>query len=65
MEYVAYAFPFRGLWNAMKRERDLLEKLRDLRVEKESMTLISRGSGAAPGAPAAAPAAASPTSVTL
>jgi hypothetical protein len=67
MEYVAYAFPFRGLFASMKRERDLLQKLRDVRVEKGSVTLISRGSGAAapgipasPAAPAAAPAATTP-----
>jgi hypothetical protein len=59
MEYVSYAFPFRNLWKAMKRERDQVQKLQDIRAAKGTVTLISRG--AQPGAPAPAAPAASPS----
>lgn len=59
MEYVSYAFPFRNLWVALKRERDQIQKLRDIKVEKGRVTLISRGASGA--APAPAPAAPTPT----
>lgn len=64
MPYVSYAFPpFRKLQTGMKREREYLQQLRDIRVEQGRVILVSRGAtGAAPAKPAlftvpAAPAA--------
>lgn len=56
MPYVSYAFPaFRKLEAGMKREREQLQQLRDIRVEQGRVVLVSRGAtGAAPAAPAAA-----------
>lgn len=52
MEYVSYAFPFRKLWAAMKREGEYLQKMQDIRVEQGRVVLVSRGATAAPPAPA-------------
>lgn len=57
MPYVSYAFPaFRKLRDGMKREYEYLKELRDIRVEKGRVTLVSRGATASATAPAATPA---------
>jgi hypothetical protein len=63
MEYVSYAFPFRQLAKALKREQEYMGKLSEIRVEQNRIVLIKGATTAAPAAPTlpAAPAAAVPS----